>query len=99
MGQVIRSGQTVFRPRARLIRLLGEELISDEAMAVSELVKNAYDADATAVSVRLVEMSDPLAASIEVMDDGCGMLLDTLLHAWLEPATSFKHRRGTKQRT
>ena len=39
------------RPRARLISLIGDELISDESVAVVELVKNAYDADATHVSV------------------------------------------------
>lgn len=35
------------RPRARILRTLGEELISNETVAVIELVKNAYDADAT----------------------------------------------------
>jgi hypothetical protein len=37
-----RSGVTVFRPRARLIRLLGEGLISDEVMAVTEPGAVAY---------------------------------------------------------
>lgn len=36
-----------FRPRARLLSLLGEQLISDQAVGLIELVKNAYDADAT----------------------------------------------------
>ncbi|MHB1533475.1 MAG: hypothetical protein ACYC1D_02500 [Acidimicrobiales bacterium] len=38
--------------RALLIGLIGEDLISDEPVAVVELAKNAYDADATRVSVR-----------------------------------------------
>lgn len=46
-----RSGSAVMRPRARLIGLIGEELISDEPVAVVELVKNAYNADATCVEV------------------------------------------------
>lgn len=96
---VISNGHTTFRPRARLIRLLGEELISDEAMAVSELVKNAYDADATEVIVRLVQVTDPDGGYIEIRDDGCGMSLQTVLNAWLEPATSFKRPGGRKQRT
>lgn len=96
---VIRSGQTTFRPRARLIRLLGEELISDEVMAISELVKNAYDADATVVTVRLVNARDPSNGWIEIRDDGCGMSLQTLLDAWLEPATSFKRNGAGKKRT
>src|SRR5260370_37276691 len=46
-------GSISFRPHARLIRLLGDELISDEIMATVELVKNGYDADATTVSISL----------------------------------------------
>src|SRR5215207_8314817 len=96
---MLASGTSRFRPRARLLRLLGEELISDEVMAISELVKNAYDADASSVTVRLVSVQDPERGAIEVVDDGVGMTLETLLTAWLEPATSFKRRGGRKQRT
>ena len=35
-----------FRPRARVLQLLGDELIGSARLAVFELVKNAYDADA-----------------------------------------------------
>ena len=38
--------QHFFKPRARLMLLLGDELIKDAGIAVFELVKNAYDADA-----------------------------------------------------
>lgn len=93
------SGSAPFRPRARLIRLLGEELISDEVMAVVELVKNAYDADASNVTIRLSQLHDPMLAQIEVLDDGAGMALQTLLDAWMEPATTFKRREGRKRRT
>jgi hypothetical protein len=41
-----KSGHAIMRARARLISLIGDELISDEPVAVVELVKNAYDADA-----------------------------------------------------
>ncbi len=94
---MITTGSTRFRPRARLIRLLGEELISDEVAAVVELVKNAYDADASAVSIRIVNAA--IEGLIEIRDDGAGMSLETLLNAWLEPATSFKRRGGRKRRT
>ena len=33
-----------FRPRARMLQLLGNELIASDRLAVFELVKNAYDA-------------------------------------------------------
>lgn len=96
----LQSGSISFRPHARLIRLLGDELISDEVMAVVELVKNAYDADASHVQVTLNQITDPLAGQISIRDDGCGMDLFTLLHVWMEPATTHKrkHHRN-KQRT
>lgn len=42
-----------FRPRARMLQLLGDELIGSPRLAVFELVKNAYDADANEAVIRL----------------------------------------------
>jgi signal transduction histidine kinase len=84
------SGHAIMRPRARLISLIGDELISDEPVAVVELVKNAYDADAKKVHVVFSgeNASDP--DTLTVSDDGCGMKLETVLGAWLEPGTILK---------
>lgn len=38
-------------------RLLGRELITDRVTAVFELVKNCYDANATSVTVDLINVS------------------------------------------
>lgn len=84
-----RAGAARLRPRARLVALIGEDLISDEAVAVVELVKNAYDADATHVSVRFLDTMDGLI----VEDNGHGMDLDTVLQTWFEPGTPSKVRR------
>lgn len=79
------------RPRARLIALIGEELISDEPVALVELVKNSYDADAHRVEVRFAsEIGKP--AQIVVVDDGHGMDLNTVLSAWFEPGTIAKRK-------
>ena len=78
------------RPRARLLRTLGEELISNEVVALIELVKNAYDADATHVLIRFVGPLEPGKGRIEVIDNGCGMELKTVQTAWMEPATPSK---------
>src|SRR2546422_10265906 len=86
-----RSGQIPFRPRARLLRLLGAELISDDVVAVVELVKNAYDADAETVTVEFRGVTGP-AGEIVVRDDGIGMDLDTLLTYWMEPGGTSKAR-------
>ena len=84
------SGAATLRPRARIMRTLGDELISSEMVAVIELVKNAYDADATRVLVRLREPLEKEEGGIDVVDDGHGMTIDTVLGAYLEPATSYR---------
>lgn len=85
------SGNTL-RPRARIMRTIGDELISNEIVAIIELVKNAYDADATDVLIKYihsVEKGDVL----EIIDNGHGMTLDTILTTWMEPATSYKRQK------
>jgi anti-sigma regulatory factor (Ser/Thr protein kinase) len=80
-----------------LLRTLGEELISNEVVAVIELVKNAYDADAKHVLIRFVGPLEPGQGRIEVLDSGHGMALEIVKTVWMEPATSSK--RGTVRRT
>ncbi len=92
-------GTAPFRAQARIIRLLGEELISDEVMAVLELVKNAYDADARNVTIEVHPQDNSETNEIVVRDDGDGMELDTILRSWLEPATRRKRGGRWKRRT
>jgi len=84
-----KSGSAIMRPRARLITLIGDELISDESVAVVELVKNAYDADATSVSV-IFDENDP--NTLTITDNGVGMTLETVKTGWFEPGTVLKKR-------
>ncbi len=84
-------GVAVFRPRARLLRLIGAELISDDVVAVTELVKNAHDADASTVRISFAS-GDARTAGILIEDDGHGMDLDALLTRWMEPAHGWKAR-------
>jgi signal transduction histidine kinase len=72
--------------------LLGEQLITDEVAAVSELIKNSYDADATRVRVSLTHVNDTQNGRIEIKDNGIGMSRETLLTAWLQLATPLKAR-------
>ena len=88
-----------FRPRARLLQLLGDELIGSPRLAVFELVKNAYDADASEVVVRLDVGSkdEPL---ITVTDDGEGMSLNRIRSVWLVPGDDHRRRqRENRQRS
>ena len=80
----MKSGKQIFRPKARIIKSLGDELISNEYVAINELVKNSYDAKATAV---LIELSED---KIVISDNGVGMTLEQLKKGWFEPATNIK---------
>jgi signal transduction histidine kinase len=88
-----RNGNIAFQPRARLLKLIGEELISDEVVAISELVKNAHDADAHIVTISFEGVTGP-DGFICIRDDGHGMDVDTLLGRWMEPAASTKVGKG-----
>lgn len=79
------------RARSHLLQLLGEELIGDDRLAIFELVKNGYDADATTVKVEINVNSGP-AHSIVVEDSGSGMTLDDITGKWLELATDSKRK-------
>ena len=88
-----------FRPRARVLQLLGDELIGSARLAVFELVKNAYDADANAVCVRL-DLTSEGEPTITVTDDGEGMTLDILQSIWLVPGDDHRQKqRLTDQRS
>ncbi len=88
------SNKIQFRVQSHVLKLLGDELIGHDRLAIFELVKNAYDADATKVDVTLDLASEP--AQITVKDNGCGMHPDVIEHGWLEIGTDIK--RGTKNR-
>lgn len=87
------SGRGRLRPRARLLRTLGNDLISNDKVAIIELVKNSFDADAQNVVVRFVGPLTPTEGRIEVWDDGTGMDAETVESAWLEIATDNKQKR------
>ncbi|WP_368937884.1 ATP-binding protein [Morganella morganii] len=78
-----------FRPKARIMELLGEQLIKNHTLALFELIKNSYDADASYVKLSLNNINTE-HASIEIEDDGLGMNLDTVINIWMEPAHGHK---------
>jgi len=94
------SEKLIFRVRPRLLTLLGDQLIKDANLAVFELVKNAYDADATVCAVTLEHPTDQSKARITVEDDGIGMDEDTLRNVWMMIATDFRAvQRNDEKRT
>ena len=96
----VEHGILKFRPRARLLYILGHELITDETTAITELAKNSYDADAQSVDVILTDIINKQVGSIEILDDGHGMDLEIIKKAWMEPAReNKKYANGEPVRT
>lgn len=88
------SPRLTFRPRARIIRTIGDRLISGPEAAVIELVKNSYDADARSVRITLVPPLKAGTGEIVFSDDGHGMAFSDIRDKWMEPATSDKRTRS-----
>lgn len=79
-----------FKVKPRLLTLLGDQLIRDANLAVFELVKNAYDADATECSVTLTQADETSEGRIVIQDNGAGMDEETIRNAWMVIATDFR---------
>lgn len=79
-----------FKPRARLLLQLGDQLIKNESIALVELVKNSYDADANIVNIYMENIDDPSKGIIIIEDDGFGMSPEIVENVWLEPGADFK---------
>lgn len=82
-----------FKPRARLLLQLGDQLIKNESIAIVELVKNSYDADANIVNIYMENIDDPTNGIIIIEDDGYGMSVETVENVWLEPGSDFKTKQ------
>lgn len=79
-----------FKPKAHILTLLGEELIKSPVMAIYELVKNSYDADANKVDVYFRNVDDVNNAAIIIEDDGIGMTSEIVEDVWLEPGSDYR---------
>ena len=100
-NQILAQGELSFSIESRLLRELGERLVRQPEVAIVELIKNAYDADATECSIR----REP--NSISVSDNGTGMTLVQFQDGWMRIGTSVKettpesvlfHRRITGEK-
>lgn len=82
---------------SHIITLLGDELIGSNSLALFELVKNAYDADADNVYIKFLDFQSS-TPSIIIEDDGNGMSKEIIEKAWLVIGTDYK-RREVKEST
>lgn len=84
-------GKQPFDMSARVPMQLGRESISSSTVAVSELIKNGYDADAEDVHVEFHLRNSPAISTLILRDDGNGMDADTINQHWFKIGTDFKH--------
>lgn len=78
-----------FRFHPRVFAALGADLVTNDVVAVMELVKNAYDAGASEVEVRFGKDSSGLG-HLDIEDDGCGMTREIIENVWCLVATPHK---------
>lgn len=84
--------QEHFRVSSHLKDIIGQDLVTNEFVAVFELVKNSFDAGAERVDIAI----DNDAGEIWIVDDGKGMDADGIRDRWLFVAYSAK-KDGTER--
>ena len=85
-----------FRVSAGLKNIIGRDLISDKYIAIFELVKNSYDAEAYEVDISFVT-TDAGQNQIIISDNGCGMTYTDIVEKWLFVAYSEKKTQNRKK--
>lgn len=105
------SDSLKFSVDSQLMGELGEKLVTKNYVALSELIKNSYDAEATSAIVKLIKASHggPAGndAEIHIIDNGSGLSLEDVQNYWMRIATPHKvnspvspvygrHRTGSK---
>jgi len=74
---------------AKHIHRLGFELMGKQETAISELIKNAYDADATEVIIEYKNYTK-LGGKLIIQDNGHGMTSDQIRNNWMRISTDDK---------
>lgn len=89
-----KAGGLNFRISSALKDIIGRELITDDFIAVFELVKNSFDAHATHAEIIFENFKTPSPRLI-ITDNGKGMNYADLIDKWLFVAYSAK-KEGTE---
>ena len=78
--------QETFRVSTHLKDIIGRDLVTNEFVAIFELVKNSVDAGANQIEIEI----DPQANLLRIVDNGKGMSRDDITDKWLFVAYSAK---------
>lgn len=84
------------KAKSHILTLLGDELIGSNSLAIFELVKNSYDADAKNVTITFVDLNTP-NQKIIIEDNGDGMSPKIIQDVWLTIGTDFKRGLNRKE--
>ena len=84
------SEELQFRVSSGLKNIIGKDLITDDFIAIFELVKNSFDAHSTVVEIEFENILSR-EGKIIISDNGKGMNYNDLLSKWLFVAYSAKH--------
>ena len=98
--------QLTFDVDAALLVEIGERSVARRSVALAELIKNAYDADATNVIISLIGVTTS-QGEIIISDNGSGMTMEAMKRDWMRIATTDaavhafskrfgRHRTGAK---
>ena len=83
------SERIPIRIHPRVLAALGADLVTDDVVAVMELVKNSYDAFARNVQIRF-GTDESGNVYMEIEDDGTGMTRQVIEEAWCCVATPYR---------
>jgi len=102
MGQYVLTNSGLrFSIDSLLLGEIGERLVTKNYIALAELVKNAYDADATEVIVSFINARDYEAdgkSEIRIDDNGSGMNFKQVTEFWMRIATPNKRENDITPR-
>jgi len=82
----------IFKPRSRILLQLGDQLIRNESIALLELIKNSYDADASVAKIIIKNVDNSEEGEVIIEDDGCGMTPKIIKNVWMEPGSDYKEQ-------
>ena len=93
-------GQLHFKTNVQIKSIIGKDLINDDNIAILELVKNSFDADAKRVEISFLNLKENDDSEVEsysrktsrviLTDDGVGMDIVDIREKWLNIAYSEK---------
>ena len=80
------------------LKLFGKQLYSNVGSAIAELVANGIDANAANVYIAM-DISNKHCATVEIMDDGCGMTEEDIRETYIKIGHNKRQSKGNKKNT